>query len=67
MFFTPCSAATSASITATAWEMQGGTRVPVRGPKGSRLMEMPFSSYRPTSRSTYIQSVMVRSRETLLA
>jgi hypothetical protein len=29
---------------AIVWEMNGGTSVPVSGPKGSRLMEMPFSS-----------------------
>ncbi len=29
---------------ATVWEMKGGTRVPVKGPNGSRLTEMPFSS-----------------------
>ena len=32
MFFTPCSAANKVSIIATAWDIQGGTKVPVRGP-----------------------------------
>ena len=37
-------AARSASIIPTVLEIEGGTRVPVRGPKGSRLICTPFSS-----------------------
>ena len=51
---------------ATAWEMQGGTSVPVSGPYGSRLMETPISSYRPVNRSTYCQLAMVVSIGTFL-
>ncbi len=47
--------------------MQGGTSVPVSGPNGSRLIETPFSSYRPHSRSTYFQSAMDFASGTFLA
>ena len=53
-------------MTATALEIQGGMSVPVRGPKGSRLMLTPASSYIPTRRSVYCQYMIVFSREKFL-
>ena len=44
MFLTPCSAAKSASIIPITLVMQGGTKVPVNGPKGSRFNLTPWSS-----------------------
>ena len=44
MFLTPCSAASKDSIIAIAFDVLGGTKVPVNGPKGSLFIDIPCSS-----------------------
>src|SRR3712207_8027197 len=61
MFLTPCSAASNASIIATAFEVLGGTNVPVNGPNGSLLIVTPAASYSPTNLSQYCQSLILFS------
>ena len=51
----------------TAFDIEGGTNVPVNGPNGSLLIDTPCSSYHPTNLSTYCQSMRVFSSETDLA